>query len=360
MGIQIKGRFMFLAAITLLVTMILAGVALISESVLAAPQEGAFHLKKYVDITDQKEATGQKEDTSNPANSLYGGTVIPGVEYEIYRTHDYTEGKLVEITSGPAAITNNGENYKTDTNGEINITGLPLGQYVFQEVSAPEGIQVNTEKYYFVLPFTIDGNNELQFEVYVYPKNVRLTGLLSFQKVGDNGTEGLKNVEFQAYYEDGSPVKTEEGNILTITTRLSGKAEIEDLQVGKYYLLEIKNPDSDYFVDSEVKYWFQIYESNGEVKSRAFYTDASMETKIMDANKEELAEGVIINYKKTPETVPEESGDKPADVPGNKPNAGTAAKTGDGLKVPLYLFGLLGSSLAIALLLKRSKGKRVN
>jgi len=355
MGIQIKGRLMVLAAAALLASMILTGIVSIPQEVLAQPQEGAFHLKKYADSTGQEEATGQKVDTSDSSSPLYGGTVIAGVEYEIYRTHDYTEGKLVEISSDPVAITDNGENYKTDINGEINITRLPLGQYIFREISAPEGIQVNTEEYYFVLPFTIDGGTELQYEVYVYPKNVRLTGSLAFQKVGDNGTDGLKNVEFQVYKEDGSPVPGKGGNILTVTTRLSGKAAIEDLQVGKYYLLETNNPDSDYIVDSGAKYWFQIYESNGEVKSKAFYMEASMETKIKDANGKELVEGVIINYKKT--SAPKSTG-KPANVSGNRPKAGVTVKTGDQSNILTYFFGLLGSGIIVALVIKRLKKKR--
>lgn len=299
MGRQIKSRLSILTMSVILVSMLLTGYMVFSsgEVLAAEPQEGAFHLKKYADMGTWEEASGQQEDTDNPTHFLYGKEVIAGVSYEIYRIYDYVDGKLVEIESGPVAVLDSGENYKTDANGEINITGLPLGQYMFKEVSAPEGVQINTTEYYFTLPTSVYEEGESQYEVYVYPKNVRLTGSLDFMKVGDNGTDGLKNVEFQVYKADGSPVKDNSGNVLTITTRLSGQAAIEDLAVGKYYLIETKNPDTDYVTSSTTKYWFEIYSDNGEVKSRSFYEDASMESRIKDADGLDLEEGIIINYK---------------------------------------------------------------
>jgi len=294
-----KGWRQVLSVTMLLIFTILMGYGSSSlQKVSAAgPETGAFHLKAYVGIDGQENATGLKVDEQDMTGPLYGKAVIAGIEYEIYRTHNYINEKLVEITGGPVEILDNGNRYKTDANGEINISSLPLGQYEFKQVSVPEGIRADTQEYYFVLPFSIEEGGELQYEVYVYPKYAKLTGSLSFQKIGDDGTEGLKNVVFEIYQEDGTPVQDGDGNKQSVTTRLSGQAVIQDLPTGKYYLLETKNPDGDYLESSHTKYWFEIYSENNEVKSKAFYTNQSMEKRIVDADGKELSEGVIINYK---------------------------------------------------------------
>lgn len=292
-----KGRKAAQAAAILWIAFLFAGLCIPSftEVSAAAPYDGTFHLKKYVDAGVEVEATGKEEAINDPSNLLYGKEVAAGVVYEITRVCDYIDGELVEIT--PVKILDNGENYKTDANGEIHITGLPLGQYKFREVSAPEGLQANTGTYSFVLPFCRMGDSKLQYEVYVYPKNVRLKGSLSFLKAGDNGEDGLKNVTFEVFNEDGQAVTDEEGKALSVTTRLSGQATIDGLLAGKYYLLETDNPDTDYFKSSTRKYWFEVYGDGTEAKTRSFYTDASMKDKIKDADGKALADGVIVNYK---------------------------------------------------------------
>lgn len=269
----------------------------VSEVLADVPDEGAFHLKKYVDVSENRKATGQQEDITDSSNILNGKEALSDVVFEIYRTHDYIDGKLVEIESGAVPVLNNGENYRTDSNGEINIERLPLGQYIFKEVSAPDGIQINTEEYAFTLPYSLEDETELLYEVNVYPKNVRLTGSFSFKKVGDDGTAGLKNVVFQVYQEDGMSVEGKDGNALSVTTRLSGIAAIEDLEVGKYYIVETQNPDMEYLESNDTKYWFEIYSDKDEIKTKAFYTDSTMENKIQDADGAELLDGIIINYK---------------------------------------------------------------
>jgi len=318
----------------------------------ATPETGAFHLKKYVNVNEHKGAVGQKEAADDPSDILYGKETVAGVVYEIYRSHDYIDGKLVEIPSGPAAILDKAENYETDSNGEINIIDLPLGQYSFKEVSAPEGIQIDTEEYYFKLPYTVGDETELQYEVYVYPKNVRSVGSLSFTKVGDNGADGLKNVKFTVYRENGQAVKDADGKKLTVTTRLSGSAVIEDLQIGKYYLLETENPNTDYPKSSTTKYWFEIYSDNDEVKSRAFYTDAAMKNRVKAKDGKDLKEGIIINYKiqyKTTEPSTTKTGDQ------TKSTSGSLTKTGDRSNILLYILGLLSAGIITVGLIYRKR-----
>lgn len=258
---------------------------------------GSFHLKRYVNVGDDgKTATGEEEDTGDTSNLLYGKETAAGVVYEIYRTHDYVSGKMVEIT--PVAVLDNGKNYQTNADGEINIENLPLGQYNFKEISAPEGILGNSKEYTFVLPYVLKGSTELRYDVYVYPKSVKLTGTLALKKVGDDEETGLKNVVFEVYHaEDGTPVMADDNKTLSIATRLSGEAVIEDLAVGKYYLIEAQNPDSDYLANNQTKYWFEVYIEDGEAKTRAFYTDEKMNTKFKDSDGTDLADGTIINYK---------------------------------------------------------------
>jgi len=297
----IKSRRSVLTAAVFCIILLLAGFGVLSswEVAAATPETGTFHLKKYVDVEQTSEATGQQEDSDNPSGSLYGKEVVPGVVYEIYQTHSLGNTGLIELENGPVAILDNGEPYKTDANGEINITGLPLGQYMFKEISAPEGIQVSNQEYFFALPYTVGNDPEQLYEIYVYPKNEwQETGSLSFTKVGDNGKDGLENVRFAVFHEDGSAVKDTDGNDLTVTTGLNGSATIEELLTGKYYLLETENPDTEYITDSTTKYWFEIYNEISGVKARAFYTDASMENKIKDADGKALEDGTIINYKK--------------------------------------------------------------
>jgi len=299
----IRSRISVLTAAVFCITLLLAGSGVLSSREVAAapPETGTFHLKKYVDVSQTSEAAGQQENIDNPSNSLYGKEVVPGVVYEIYQTHSYANNELIELENGPVAILDNGEPYKTDANGEINITGLALGEYRFKEVSAPEGVQVSDQEYFFTLPYTVGNDPEQQYEIYVYPKNEwREAGSLSFTKVGDNGKDGLKDVRFAVFHEDGSAVKDTDGNDLTVTTGLNGSATIENLQSGKYYLLETENPDTEYLTDSTTKYWFEIYNEISGVKARAFYTDASMKDKIKDADGTALEDSTIINHKKPP------------------------------------------------------------
>ena len=137
----------------------------------------------------------------------------------------------------------------TNDKGKIVIKDLYLGKYYLLEKEAPVGYILNEEKMYF----EILENGEV---VKTTMTNEKIKGTLEFTKIDVSTSESLPNTLIEVYKAD-----TEE-LIFSGYTDESGKIIIENIEYGKYYLLEKEAPVG--YILNEEKMYFEILE-NGEV-----------------------------------------------------------------------------------------------
>lgn len=70
---------------------------------------------------------------------------------------------------------------KTDENGKINISKIPLGQYYLLEKKSPEGYEINNER----IPFEITKNGEV-VSLTMYDKKIKIEQVVNVGKTGMN------------------------------------------------------------------------------------------------------------------------------------------------------------------------------
>ena len=166
---------------------------------------------------------------------LTTGEPLPNTTIEIY-TND---NKL--IYSG-----------KTDTNGKITIQNLFVGKFYIVEKTAPEGYVLNTEKSYFEI--LEDGK-----VVKATMTNKKITGTLEFTKIDFSTSEPLPNTTIEIYNSNDNKL------VYTGKTDKNGKIVINELEYGKYYIIEKEAP-TGYLLNTE-KMHFEILENGKVIKA---------------------------------------------------------------------------------------------
>lgn len=136
---------------------------------------------------------------------------------------------------------------KTNGEGKIIIERLPIGKYYFIETEAPEGYLINEEKMYF----EVTGEEIVKSTI----KDKKITGTLEFTKTDFSESVTLPNTTIEIYND-------KDELIFTGKTDENGMIVIEELEYGKYYILEKEAPKG-YTLNTE-KMYFEIKE-NGEV-----------------------------------------------------------------------------------------------
>lgn len=136
---------------------------------------------------------------------------------------------------------------KTNEEGKIIIERLPIGKYYFVETEAPEGYLINEEKMYF----EVTGEEIVKSTI----KDKKITGTLEFTKTDFSESVTLPNTTIEIYND-------KDELIFTGKTNENGMIVIEELEYGKYYILEKEAPKG-YTLNTE-KMYFEIKE-NGEV-----------------------------------------------------------------------------------------------
>ena len=179
---------------------------------------------------DNKLFKGELEFTKT---DLVTGDVIPNTKVEIYTDKDEL------IFTG-----------KTNNEGKIIIKDLFVGKFYIVETEAVTGYKLNNDKVYF----EIKNNGEI---VKANMTNEKKKGTLEFTKVDLSTSEPLPNTLIEIFNEKDELV-------FSGRTDENGKITIEELEYGKYYIVESEAPEG-YQINNE-KMYFEILEDGEIVK----------------------------------------------------------------------------------------------
>ncbi|MFR5856621.1 MAG: collagen binding domain-containing protein, partial [Bacilli bacterium] len=141
----------------------------------------------------------------------------------------------------------------TNEFGYASIGDLPLGKYYLKEIKSSNNNVIDSNIYEFELIYK-DQYTDIVYKVFNL-SNKYEKGTLDFTKTDFVTGESLPNTKIEIYTEDD--IKIFEGY-----TDEEGKIVIENLPVGKYYLVEVDAPEG-YTLNPE-KMYFEI-KDNGEI-----------------------------------------------------------------------------------------------
>ena len=172
---------------------------------------------------------------------------LKGAKFDLYAEEDITDGLGNIIYEKGTIIKTEVSNEK----GMIYFSDLYLGKYSFKEVESTNNNVVDSKKYYFEIT-----KDNLNIEKKV--ENYYAKGTLDFSKVDFSTSEPLPNTKIQIFTDDDKQVF--EG-----ITDENGKVVINDLPIGKYYIVETEAPVG--YTINEEKMPFEIKENKEVVKS---------------------------------------------------------------------------------------------
>lgn len=168
---------------------------------------------------------------------LVNGEAIPNVIISIYTEDDQL------IFTG-----------KTDSQGKIKITDLPVNRYYIKEQESVTGYLLSDEKVYF----EIKENNEI---VKAEMTNKPIMGTLELTKIDLSTGEPIPNTLIEVYSIDD-----EVNPIFSGKTDEVGLLRVENLRYGKYFIVEKETASPDYILNTERMY-FEILEDGEIVKA---------------------------------------------------------------------------------------------
>ncbi|WP_348921923.1 SpaA isopeptide-forming pilin-related protein [Enterococcus rotai] len=147
------------------------------------------------------------------------GTLLAGAEFDVYNEKDELVGKIT-----------------TDANGIGQLDDLPYGTYKLIETKAPEGFELDAT------PKTVtiskdDPNGKVSVDVINKKIELPVTGSLKITKyVKDSDpTVYLEGAVFEIYDNNNQLIGTH-------TTDVNGEILLNDLEPGKYYVIEVEAP----------------------------------------------------------------------------------------------------------------------
>ena len=170
----------------------------------------------------------------------------------------------------------------TDGNGVIEIDGLDVGIYTVQEISAPEGYQLNDTLYHVEL---FEGKDStLTVENAIKPS-------LTIIKLDSKTNEPLSGAVFEVY-RDARLVGT-------YTTNINGEINLRDLRTGTYLVKEVA-VDNEHIVNSTPQQ-IEIDENSGDTAMLVFLNDQKPYIRLvkLDSTTLEPLSDAVFEVKKT-------------------------------------------------------------
>lgn len=281
-----------------------------TDSVIDPNQKGSITIYKYLHDKDivSENGTGEKQnipDGTEPAED---------VGFTIYRVkaattlQEYYDGKTSEETAKVSdyidengkvkaqynnrieGVADIGVEKKTNADGMVQFTDLPVGLYLVMETSKPATVTEPVEPFLVSIPMTRvteDANAQKQwlYDVVVYPKNSTHKGAITLKKVGVEGetVTPLAGVKFSLDRLKDDDTNTwvpyPDDTTTFETTAPDGSVTIDGLKPGTYRFKEIGYSDTvtgenrKYVINAGDYYVFTIAE-DGKV-SRAEDADHS-------------------------------------------------------------------------------------
>lgn len=273
-------------------------------SVIDPDQKGSITIYKYLHDKDivSENGTGEKQnipDGTEPAEDV-GFTIYQVKDaaalQEYYdgktsepaaQVSDYIEnGKVREEYNKPIAGADKvGEEKKTNADGMVQFTNLPVGLYLVMETSKPATVTEPVEPFLVSIPMTRvteDANAQKQwlYDVVVYPKNSTHKGAITLKKVGVEGETVtplagvIFNLERQKDDGTGAWVRYPDETTTFETTAPDGLVKIDGLKPGNYRFQEIGYNDTvadenrKYVINAGDYYVFTI-DKDGKVSKTA-------------------------------------------------------------------------------------------
>lgn len=282
-----------------------------TDSVIDPNQKGSITIYKYLhaEKINSVAGTGEKQnipDGTEPAEDV-GFTIYQvknATELQAYydgetsdkvaKASDYLDEKgnvLKKYNTTIVDADKVGEEKKTDANGMVQFTNLPVGLYLVMETSKPATVTEPVEPFLVSIPMTRvteDANAQKQwlYDVVVYPKNSTHKGAITLKKVGVVGEEAgtpLAGVKFSLDRLKDDDTNTwvpyPDDTTTFETTAPDGSVTIDGLKPGTYRFKEIGYSDTvtgenrKYVINAGDYYVFTIAE-DGKV-SRAEDADHS-------------------------------------------------------------------------------------
>ena len=281
-----------------------------TDSVIDPDKKGSITIYKYLHA---EEINGQA-GTGEKQNIPDGTEPAEDVGFTIYRVkaaatlQEYYDGKTSEKTAQVSDYIENGKvkaqynnliegvadigvEKKTNADGMVQFTDLPVGLYLVMETSKPATVTEPVEPFLVSIPMTRvtnDANAQKQwlYDVVVYPKNSTHKGSIKLKKVGVVGEEAgtpLAGVKFSLERLKDDDTNTwvpyPDDTTTFETTAPDGSVTIDGLKPGTYRFKEIGYSDTvtgenrKYVINAGDYYVFTIAE-DGKV-SRAEDADHS-------------------------------------------------------------------------------------
>ena len=174
---------------------------------------------------------------------------------------------------------------ETDDNGTIVINNLPIGKYYLKEKEANDEYLISNE----IISFEIKENSEI---VKKEMTNERITGTLNIIKKGEDYLYQDSEIIYNKINLEGIKFNLYDNNdklISNLVTDHNGKAMINKLPLGKYYLKEENNDDK--YILNDNKYYFEIEKNN---QSISLEIDNYLKKGTLEFTKEDLvtSEGI--------------------------------------------------------------------
>lgn len=280
-----------------------------TDSVIDPDKKGSITIYKYLHAEEINGQAGTGEKQNIPA----GTEPAEDVGFTIYRVkaattlQEYYDGKTSEKTAQVSDYIENGKvkaqynnliegvadigvEKKTNADGMVQFTDLPVGLYLVMETSKPATVTEPVEPFLVSIPMTrvtTDANAQKQwlYDVVVYPKNSTHKGAITLKKVGVEGetVTPLAGVKFSLDRLKDDDTNTwvpyPDDTTTFETTAPDGSVTIDGLKPGTYRFKEIGYSDTvtgenrKYVINAGDYYVFTIAE-DGKV-SRAEDADHS-------------------------------------------------------------------------------------